>query len=124
MQGVLLDLTPYERTGISEHVDWGVWLAIHHLDIEDRLRSGRHYFSANDYNLLIQMALNGQGISLGWNHLVAPLIQQGRLVRPVEHEVELEETRHYLAYREDKADDEALGRFRDWFLGECGLAAG
>ncbi|WP_341644340.1 LysR substrate-binding domain-containing protein [Thauera sp. SDU_THAU2] len=124
MQGVLLDLSPYERSGIAEHVDWGVWLAIHHLDIEDRLRRDRHYFNANDYNLLIQMALNGQGLSLGWDHLVAPLIQQGRLVRPVEHEVELEETRHYLAYREDKADDEALGRFRDWFLAECGLAAG
>lgn len=66
--------------------------------------------------------MDDQGISLGWDHLVTPMIQQGRLVRPVEHEVELEETRHYLAYREDKADDEALGRFRDWFLAECGLA--
>lgn len=121
--GVLLDLSPYERAQLAEHVDWGVWLAIHQLDIEDRQHKGRHYFNANDYSLLIQMALDGQGIALGWHHLVSPLIQQGRLVRPVEHEVELEETRHYLACRADRAGDEALGRFCDWFLAECGVAA-
>ncbi|WP_395735194.1 LysR substrate-binding domain-containing protein [Prosthecobacter sp.] len=118
--GVLLNLSPYGRSQVAEHVDWGVWLAIHHLDIEDRLRKGPHYFNANDYNLLIQMVLNDQGVTLGWDHLVGPLVEQGRLVRPVEQEVVLEETRHYLAYREDKADDDALRRFRDWFMEQSG----
>lgn len=118
----LLNLSPYERSKVAEHVDWGVWLAIHHLDIEDRLHEGPHYFNANDYNLLIQMVLNHQGVALGWDHLVAPLVAQGRLVRPVEQEVELEETRHYLAYREDKADDDVLSRFRNWFLDQSGMA--
>lgn len=118
--GVLLNLSPYGRSQVAEHVDWGVWLAIHHLDIEDRLRKGPHYFNANDYNLLIQMVLNDQGVTLGWDHLVGPLVEQGRLVRPVEQEVVLEETRHYLAYREDKADDDALRRFRDWFIDQSG----
>ncbi len=114
--GVLLNLSPYGRSQVAEHVDWGVWLAIHHLDIEDRPREGSHFFNANDYNLLIQMVLNDQGVALGWDHLVGPLVEQGRLVRPVEQEVVLEETHHYLAYREDKADDAALDRFRQWFL--------
>jgi DNA-binding transcriptional LysR family regulator len=94
---------------------------MHHLDIEDRLRKGPHYFNANDYNLLIQMVLNDQGVALGWDHLVGPLIERGRLIRPVEQEVELEETRHYLAYREDKADDDALSRFRNWFIDQIGV---
>lgn len=119
--GVLLDLSPYGRSQIAEHVDWGVWLAMHHLDIEDRLRKGPHYFNANDYNLLIQMVLNDQGVALGWDHLVGSLIEQGRLIRPVEQEVELEETRHYLAYREDKADDDALSRFLNWFIDQIGV---
>lgn len=119
--GVLLNLSPYGRSQVAEHVDWGVWLAIHHLDIEDRLRKGPHYFNANDYNLLIQMVLNDQGVALGWDHLVGPLIEQGRLIRPVEQEVVLEETRHYLAYREDKADDDALTRFRNWFIDQSGV---
>jgi LysR family transcriptional regulator, glycine cleavage system transcriptional activator len=121
--GVLLNLSPYGRSKVAEHVDWGVWLAIHHLDIEDRLREGSRTFNANDYILLIHMVLNGQGVALGWDHLVSPLIEQGRLVRPVVQEVELEETRHYLAYREDKADDDALCRFRDWFMEQSGIAA-
>lgn len=115
---VLLNLSPYGRSQVAEHVDWGVWLAIHHLDIEDRSHEGPHFFNANDYNLLIQMVLNGQGVALGWDHLVGPLVEQGRLVRPVEQEVVLEETHHYLAYREDKADDEALTRFKEWFLAQ------
>jgi LysR family transcriptional regulator, glycine cleavage system transcriptional activator len=119
--GVLLNLSPYGRSQVAEHIGWGVWLAIHHLDIEDRQPDGPHYFNANDYNLLIQMVLNGQGVALGWNHLVDPLIAQGRLVRPVSQEVELEETRHYLAYREDKADDDTLGRFRDWFMQQSNM---
>lgn len=119
--GVLLNLSPYGRSQVAEHVDWGVWLGIHHLDIEDRSRDSLHYFNANDYNMLIQMVLNDQGVALGWDHLVGPLVEQGRLVRPVEQEVVLEETRHYLAYREDKADDEALSRFRDWFMRQSGV---
>lgn len=119
--GVLLNLSPYGRSQVSEHVDWGVWLAIHGLDIENRPREGAHFLNANDYNLLIQMVLNDQGVALGWDHLVGALVAQGRLVRPVEEEVVLEETRHYLAYREDKADDETVSRFRAWFMAECGV---
>lgn len=120
--GVLLNLSPYGRSQVAEHVDWGVWLAIHHLDIEDRLKHGAHYFNANDYNLLIQMVLNSQGVALGFDHLVAPLVEKGLLTRPVAEELVLEETRHYFAYRADKADDGALQRFRDWFLAQSGAA--
>ncbi len=120
--GVLLNLSPYGRSQVVEHVDWGVWLAIHHLDIDERLRRGPHYFNANDYNLLIQMVLGGQGVALGWDHLVAPLIEQGHLIRPVPQEVVLEDTRHYLACREDKLDDKTVIQFRSWFMAQCGLA--
>jgi len=116
LQGsVLLNLSPYGRSQVAEHVDWGVCLASHHLDLDGRARNGAHWFNANDYNLLIQMVLGDQGIALGFDHLVAPLIDAGRLVRPVAQELVLEQTRHYLAYREDRADDSAMERFRAWF---------
>jgi LysR family glycine cleavage system transcriptional activator len=47
--GVLLNLSPYGRSQVAEHVDWGVWLAIHRLDIEDRPPNSAHYFNVNDY---------------------------------------------------------------------------
>ncbi|MTV38349.1 LysR substrate-binding domain-containing protein [Duganella radicis] len=121
--GVLLNLSPYGRSQVAEHVDWSVWLAIHHLDIEERLKTGAHFFNANDYNLLIQMVLNNQGVALGFDHLVAPLIAKGLLTKPVGQELVLEDTRHYLAYREDKADDNAVNRFRNWFFEQSGGVA-
>jgi DNA-binding transcriptional LysR family regulator len=120
--GVLLNLSPHGRSQVAEHVDWSVWLAVHLLDIEDRLKNGAHYFNANDYNLLIQMVLNDQGVALGFDHLVGPFIDKGQLTRPVEQELVLEETRHYFAYREDKADDDALSRFRGWFFAQSGVS--
>ncbi len=119
--GVLLNLSPYGRSQVAEHVDWGVWLAMYRLDIEDRLRRGPHYFNANDYNLLIQMVLSAQGVTLGFDHLVRPLLDQGRLVKPVTQEVVLEETHHYLAYRQDMEDDEAMSSFRNWFMSQNGM---
>ncbi|GGY02730.1 LysR family transcriptional regulator [Litchfieldella qijiaojingensis] len=119
--GVLLNLSPYGRSQVAEHVDWGVWLAIHDIDIESRSRDSLHFFNANDYNMLVQMVLNDQGVALGWDHLIGPLVDQGQLVRPVEQKVVLEDTHHYMAYREDKEDDEALGRFRDWFMDQSGV---
>jgi hypothetical protein len=34
----------------------------------------------------------------------------------------LEETRHYFAYREDKAEDSTLNRFRSWFLDQSSVS--
>lgn len=120
--GVLLNLSPYGRSQIAEHVNWEMWLAIHKARDEGPPQEGMHTFNANDYNMLVQMALNDQGIALGWDHLVNPLVAKGRLVRPLEQELTLEGTRHYLAYREDKEDDETLSLFKHWFLNQCDIA--
>jgi len=121
--GKLLNLSPYGRSQVAEHVDWSVWLSIHNIDIEDRAIDSQQYFNSNDYNMLVQMVLDDQGIALGWHHLVGPLVEKGRLVKPVVQDVVLEETRHYLAYREDKRDDEALNLFLEWFYLESGTHA-
>lgn len=121
--GVLLNLSPHGRSQVAEHVDWGVWLAIFHLSIDDPARRNAHCFKANDYSLLIQMALDHQGVALGFHHLVAPLLEKGLLVRPLTQELSLEETRHYFASREDKAGDNAMNRFQSWFLAQSGEPA-
>ncbi|SEF85433.1 LysR family transcriptional regulator [Marinobacterium lutimaris] len=112
----LLNLSPYGRSQIAEHVDWGVWLSFFDKDVNDKSDSKPHIFNANDYNMLIQMVLNDQGVSLGWNHLVYPLIESGRLVKPVDETVELKEKLHYLSFLESKASNEAFIRFKEWIL--------
>ncbi|MNN34968.1 DNA-binding transcriptional activator GcvA [compost metagenome] len=115
---VLLNLSPYGRSQVAEHIDWKVWLALHDIDLDARPANGPHFFNANDYILLVQMVLNHQGVSLGWNHLVGHLVAEGLLVRPVEQELVLKDTLHYLTFNEDKEDDEACCRLRDWLLAQ------
>lgn len=114
----LLDLSPYGRSQVAEHIDWAVWLAFHGIDLAGRTSAARTLFSSNDYNALIQLALCDQGVALGWNHLVGHLVKEGLLVRPVAHEVLHNERCHYLNVRTDKENDETCSRFRDWFLGQ------
>lgn len=115
---VLLNLSPYGRSQVAEHVDWSVWLGFHDIDLNTRSASSPHFFNANDYNLLIQMVLSHQGVALGWDHLVKHLVEQGLLVRPVEEELVLKDSQHYLTFNEEKEDDEACCRLRDWIIAQ------
>lgn len=112
----LLNLTPYGRSQVAEHVDWDVWL--NSVGIGGELTGQAHYFNTNDYNMLIQLAVSGQGVCLGWHHLVAPLIEQGSLVRAGEKEVIYREKKHYLSYAKRNESKEALQAFREWFVAD------
>ncbi|MBI6855573.1 LysR family transcriptional regulator [Pseudomonas cichorii] len=114
----LLNLSPYGRSQVAEHVDWGVWLAFHDTDIEKRPLDRPHMFTANDYNVIINMTLADQGVALGWNHLVAGLVESGALVRPIDQEVVHKDSQHYLAFREDRESDTAACRLRDWIFSQ------
>lgn len=114
----LLDLSPYGRSQLAEHIDWAVWLAFHGIHLEGRSQGTVQLFKSNDYNALVQMAVEGQGIALGWNHLVQHLVRDGRLVRPVQQEIVHQERCHYLNIREELMDSSAATRFRDWIVAQ------
>jgi len=112
----LLNLSPFGRSGVAEHVDWGVWLAFQNVDIDERPPESPPIFHANDYNLIINMALTHQGVALGWNQLVNGMVERGMLVRPVEQQVTLRNSLHYLACKENTEYEDACRRVRDWVL--------
>lgn len=112
----LLNLTPYGRSQVAEHLDWGVWFSFFNMDITDPFEGVQYAFTANTYNLLIKLVLRHQGLSLGWHHLVSPLIEEGRLVRPIKEELQMKEKQHYLTFLESKSGDEALLAFKNWML--------
>ncbi|MFJ4052664.1 LysR family transcriptional regulator [Pseudomonas sp. NPDC089743] len=112
----LLDLSPYGRSGVAEHVDWSVWLAFKNVDIDERSAGSPPLFHANDYNLIISMALSGQGVALGWDQLVGHMVESGRLVQPVKDRVTLRNSLHYLACRENAIAGNACGRVKDWMM--------
>ncbi len=55
--------------------DWTRWFDHFHVASPRRLVGPR----SNDYSLIVQAATDGQGIALGWVHLVSELIAQGKL---------------------------------------------
>lgn len=57
--------------------DWKRWFELHSVVHPEALPGDR----STDYSLVLQAALDGQGIALGWSHLVEDLIADGRLVR-------------------------------------------
>lgn len=56
--------------------DWYRWFGHHNVHTPDRLPGDR----STDYSLVLQAALDGQGVALGWHHIVADLVDDGQLV--------------------------------------------
>ena len=110
----LLDLSPYGRSQLAEHVDWQVWLALQEVDTGPTQKQLHFPYSSNDYNTLVQLALAGQGVVLGWDHLVRGLLASGALVRPIAHEVVHQDRCHYLSAREDRGEKDAVVRLGHW----------
>ncbi|MFT2110638.1 LysR family transcriptional regulator [Marinomonas sp. 2405UD68-3] len=115
----LLNLSPYGRSQIAEHIDWRIWFNIQDSELDFDFESESHVFNANDYSMLIQMALNHQGVSLGWHHLISPMIEQGLLVKVGSLETTFKEKKHFLTYEESKQDNDAFCAFKDWLLDEA-----
>ena len=69
----------------------------------------------NDYTVLLHAAMEGQGVGLGWHHLVDDLVEQGRLVRPVVDSVTTAEPM-WLNAPPGRALASATEVLRDWLL--------
>lgn len=118
--GPLKDLPALTRTTLLHleeryrpRLDWQAWLA--RFDV--KLGRGNKVFRFNDYSIVLQAAIEGQGVALGWRHLVAPLIAQGLLVRPFEQSVTTDQPIYIVASGKDSLRSE-VAFLRDWLMRE------
>ncbi|WP_417606628.1 LysR substrate-binding domain-containing protein [Oceanimonas baumannii] len=72
-QHTLLELEDHYHDWLT----WRDWFA----GIEQPWHTPAHTLKANSYLLLMQAALAGQGITLGWERLLQPYLQEGALVQ-------------------------------------------
>lgn len=72
----------------------------------------------NDYVLVVQSVIAGQGVALGWRHLVQGLVDQGVLVRLGDHALVTGMDFHVIWPREAKLSRPAL-EVRDWLLAQA-----
>lgn len=67
----------------------------------------------NDYVSVIQSAIEGQGVALGWHHLTGRLVASGLLLRLTGHVLDTGKPFH-VAWPREAALTDAARRVRDW----------
>lgn len=73
----------------------------------------------NDYVLVIQSVMAGQGVALGWRHLVEGLVDSGVLVRLTDH-VLATGMQFHVIWPRDVALSRPAQEVRDWLLAQPG----
>ena len=71
----------------------------------------------DNYTLLIQAAIGGQGVAIGWRHLVDNLLEQGLLCRPIA-ETLISRYGYYVVLPQRKRRGPLIQRFVDWLMSE------
>jgi DNA-binding transcriptional LysR family regulator len=72
----------------------------------------------NDYVLVIQAVMEGQGIALGWRHLTERLLASGLLVRLTDHVMTTGGSFH-VAWPKNRPLSESAEKVRDWLAAQA-----
>jgi DNA-binding transcriptional LysR family regulator len=92
---------------------WDEWLMSAGVALPSKNRS----LIINDYVSVIHAALNGQGVALGWRHLVYGLLSEGRLLDMTGHVMKTGSA-FYVVWQRERALSGDAERVRDWLMGE------
>ena len=104
----------------SEDRSWTTWTDwFRDLGYHGPIRDGLH---VNRYSVALQVAQDGAGLALGWQRLIAPLLETGKLMTIGPH-VLTAPHRFYLVCRPDPDLSDRARALRDWILGEMQGAA-
>jgi DNA-binding transcriptional LysR family regulator len=100
----------------EDWLNWSQWFSAAGLAPQEP----RRRLNLNNYAMLVQAALNGQGIALGWEQLVADYLQSGLLVRPVAMELNTTARFYMLEPQESMRRKPGVEQFRHWLLQRAG----
>lgn len=105
------NLRHYTLLHDADHKNWSDWLELAGIDDIDPLRGT----VMDDTNVLIQAAIDGQGVALGSTHFVSDDLESGRLVRPFESILH-SEFAYYVVCPTEYLDRSGVRAFREWLL--------
>jgi LysR family transcriptional regulator, glycine cleavage system transcriptional activator len=96
---------------------WGLWLNAARVGGEIDKGRGLHF----DTSLIaFEVAAKGAGVALGRSSMTGEDLMSGRLVKPFDLAIPIDEAFHLISPPEETAHPDAL-LFRDWLLEEAGL---
>lgn len=94
-------------------MDWSMWLLAAGVEGVDPRRGP----SFNDSSMVLQAAVDGQGVALGRSALALDDLAAGRLVRPFEFSLPAEYA-YYILCPERTANRPSIKTFRQWLLAQ------
>jgi LysR family glycine cleavage system transcriptional activator len=93
---------------------WKEWLARFGVGLPRQPR----LFRFNDYSIVLQAAIEGQGVAQGWRHIVQPLIAQGLLVKAIDFSVTTDQPL-YITAPQGKPLRPDVAYLKDWLVAEA-----
>ena len=93
--------------------EWPMWLEVHGVEGVDASRGPRF----SDAGLVLQAAIEGQGVGLGRMALAEEDIRAGRLVKPFQLTIP-GKLAYYVCYPAEREGQPKIAAFRDWLLAE------
>ena len=76
-----------------------------------------HQILSNQYPVLLQLAMEGQGIVLAWRHMIDACMEQGLLVRACQASASLGGG-YYAVWPRERIEHAAARAFRNWLVAE------
>jgi LysR family transcriptional regulator, glycine cleavage system transcriptional activator len=108
------DLLKFPLIHLDSRADWAKWLRAAGMS-DDNVRHGP---VLNRASMVIDAAINGQGIALARTTLAAWDLINGRLVRPFSESLRLSKT-YWIVCPKATANVPKIVTFRDWLLAEA-----
>jgi DNA-binding transcriptional LysR family regulator len=91
-------------------IDWPVWFEHHGVRSAQEL----HGMRLNNYPMLVDAVLAGQGIALGWRPIIDDLLHDGRLVPAIDIEEMTTPRGYYAAVASGNTLSSAARRVHEW----------
>lgn len=98
---------------VRSAVDWPAWFSAGGLILPKQSRK----LVINDYVLVIQAVLAGEGAALGWMHLIQDQLSSGMLVQVTDHVVETGAA-FYVVWPKSQQLSLKARQVRDWLISE------
>lgn len=95
--------------------DWNMWLTLAGADINQIDTSRGLYFAQHD--LMVQAAIDGQGVGLIASISAQQALKDGRLIQPFQSFIPLDDS-YYFVYPKSKSNLKRIQSFRTWLLNE------
>ena len=109
------DAPPQPGLGEITAVSWSMWLKAAHVEGVDPARGPIFSHSS----MVLQAAINGEGVALGRTALIAEDLAAGRLVKPFELQLKVP-LAYYIVAPPRALERPKVRAFRDWLLAEAG----